>query len=71
MESYEYDLMSKEEKEEIYRIKHQEILADTVQAFEDVICEANKNDVDLDDLLECIVKAVYNADDTNIKIIKE
>jgi len=36
-----------------------------------VICEASKNDVDLDDLLECIVKAVYNADDTNIKIIKE
>ena len=71
MESYERDLISQEEKEERDRIQHQEILADTVQAFEDVICEANKNDVDLDDLLECIVKAVYNADDTNIKIIKE
>jgi len=71
MESYERDLISQEEKEERDRIQHQEILADTVQAFEDVICEANKNDVDLDDLLECIVKAVYNADDTKIKIIKE
>lgn len=71
MESYDIDLINQEKKEEKDRIKHQEVLNDTVQAFEDVICEANKNDVDLDDLLECIVKAVYNADDTNIKIIKE
>lgn len=70
MEAYEYDTFRQEEKEQEDREYYNNTLEEIEYSLSNIFCQANLDDIEVDDLIKCIKNSFEDTQDMKIEITK-
>ena len=70
MEAYEYDIVKQEEQEQENREYYNNTLEEIEYSLSNIFCQANLDNIEVDDLIRCIKNSFEDTQDMKIEITK-